>query len=204
MTMKRISVALFVGVLCLLTLPKTLHTCVGRLLVVAVSGSADQVIMGNMLSVLINERTGTTVDVIQPGGLDKCHEAVLKGKANIYLNYIAAGHAATGGSGKVEDAQKVYTLVSAGYLEKFGMVWLKPFGFEGPLNPKQGAGVEVASLAVPVTTKDVLRKFPVLDRVINKLGGQIDNPAIDELAKKSNGGDVKLVVKEFLKAQKLI
>jgi len=191
-------------VMSFLSFPKPLHTCVGRLLVIAVSDSADQALMGQMLSLLINERTGTTVDIIQPGDINKCHEAVLKGKANIYISYIGVGQAATGGSGKVDDPQKVYTLVSQGYLDQFGMVWLKPFGFEGPVSLAGGGKGSVASLAAPVTTKDVLRKFPVLDRVINKLGGRIDNVAVAELTKKTNNNDIKAVVKEFLKDQKLI
>jgi osmoprotectant transport system substrate-binding protein len=202
--MKRKCVVLTLGLMFSFMLPKPLHTCVGRLLVIAVSDSADQVLMGQMLSLLINERTGTTVDIIQPGDINKCHEAVLKGKANIYISYIGVGQAATGGSGKVDDPQKAYTLVSQGYLDQFGMVWLKPFGFEGPVSLAGGGRGSVASLAAPVTTKDVLRKFPVLDRVINKLGGRIDNSTVAELTKKTNNNEVKAVVKEFLQEQKLI
>jgi len=85
------------------------------------------------------------------------------------------------------------------------MVWLKPFGFKGPLtikgdSNKKGSG----SLAAPVTTKDVLRKFPVLDRLINKLGGRVDNSIMEELKRKAEGQEVKEVVREFLKAHKLI
>lgn len=203
-SMKRKCVILTLGLVFSFALPRVLHTCVGRLLVVAVTDSSDQVLMGQMLSLLINERTGTTVDIIQPGDINKCHEAVLKGKANIYISYIGVGQAVTGGSGKVDDPQKVYTLVSQGYLDQFGMVWLKPFGFDGPVSVAGGGKGFVASLAAPVTTKDVLRKFPVLDRVINKLGGRIDNSTVDELRKKTSNNDMKEVVKEFLKEQKLI
>ena len=176
----------------------------GRLLVVAVTNSADQVIMGQMLSLLINERTGTSVEVIQQGDIEKCHEAVLKGKANIYLSYIGTGYADMTGSTKVDDPQMVYTLVNQGYLEKFDMVWLRPFGFEGPLDPGRNGKDQSVSLAAPVTTKDVLRKFPVLDRVINKLAGRIDDAIINELAKEAGNGDVRELVKDFLKDQKLI
>ena len=56
--MKKISAVFIVGFMFFLAFPKPLHTCVGRLLVVAVTDSTDQVIMGQMLSLLINERTG--------------------------------------------------------------------------------------------------------------------------------------------------
>jgi len=157
-----------------------------------------------MLSVLINERTGTTVNIVQPGDLKRCHETVLKGKADIYINYIGMRRASTGGSTKVDDPQKVYTLVRQRYMEEFGMIWLKPFGFEGPLILEAGGKKDGATLAAPVTTKDVLRRFPVLDRLINKLGGRIDNNTMDELRKKTENEDIKEAVREFLKTQRLI
>ena len=202
--MKKKSFVLILGLIFCLVLPNPVHTCVGRLLIIAVSNSPDQVIMGQMLSILINERTGTTVEIIQPGDVQKCHETVLAEKANIYINYIGIGWASTGGSSKVNDPQKVYTLVSQSYKEKFGMVWLKPFGFSGPLTLGAKGKKDRATLAAPVSTKDVLRKFPVLDRVINKLGGRIDTHTMDELREKTEKQDVKEVVREFLKTQKLI
>jgi glycine betaine/choline ABC-type transport system substrate-binding protein len=185
-------------------LPNPVHTCVGRLLIVAVSDSTDQVIMGQMLSVLINERTGTTVEIVHPGDVKRCHETVLNGKANIYIGYIGMGGAITAGSSKVDDPQKVYTLVSQSYREEFGMIWLKPFGFRGPLTFEAGGKKESVSLAAAITTKDVLKKFPILDRLINKLGGRIDNNTIDELRENTKNQDVKEAVRGFLKAQKLI
>jgi glycine betaine/choline ABC-type transport system substrate-binding protein len=185
-------------------LPNPVHTCVGRLLIIAVSDSADQDIMGQMLSVLINERTGTTVEIVRPGDVKRCHETILNGKANIYINYIGIGRANKAGSSEVDDPQKVYTLLSQSYKEKFGMIWLKPFGFQGPLTDETGGKGDRASLAVPITTKDVLKKFPILDRLINKLGGRIDNNTIDDLRKKAEKQDVEEVVRDFLKAQRLI
>ena len=202
--MKKKSIGLILGLIFCLVLPNPVHSCVGRLLVIAVSNSPDQVIMGQMLSILINERTGTSVEIIQSADVNMCHETVLSGKANIYINYIGTGWANTGGSSKVDDPQKVYTLVSQSFNEKFGMVWLKPFGFRGPLTLDKNSKKESATLAAPVATKDVLRKFPVLDRVINKLGGRVDNHTMDELREKSEKQDVIEVVREFLKTQRLI
>jgi osmoprotectant transport system substrate-binding protein len=185
-------------------LPNPVHTCVGRLLIIAISDSADQDIMAQMLSILINERTGTTVEIVRPGDVKRCHETVFNGKANIYINYIGIGRANTAGSSEADDPQKVYTLLSQSYKEKFGMIWLKPFGFEGPLTLGEDGKKDGATLAAPITTKDVLKKFPILDRLINKLGGRIDNNTIDELRKKTEKQDVEEVVREFLKSQRLI
>jgi hypothetical protein len=43
-----------------------------------------------------------------------------------------------------------------------------------------------------------------LDRLINKLAGQVDNNVIEELRKKSENQDVETLVREFLVARNLI
>ncbi len=84
------------------------------------------------------------------------------------------------------------------------MVWLKPFGYQGPLTSEANPGKDGITLAVPIAAKDTLRKFPVLDRLINKLRGRIDNNTMDELMEKTKNRDAREVVKEFLKTQRLI
>jgi osmoprotectant transport system substrate-binding protein len=185
-------------------LASPLLACKDRLLVVAVGDSIDQVIMGQMLSILINERTGTTVEIVQPGDIQANHEAVLQGKANIYINYVGMAGAGTEGSNALEDPQKAYILARRSYMEEFGMVWLKPFGFQGPLTQAAPSGKVNRTMAAPVTTKDVIKKFPILDRLINKLAGQVNNKTLEELRKKSENQDVEITVREFLTSHKLI
>ena len=178
--------------------------CKDRLLILAVGDSIDQVIMGQMVSILVNERTGTSVEIVQPGDLQACHETVLQGNANIYINYVGMALAGTEGSNALDKPQEAYVLVRQSYINDFGMVWLKPFGFQGPLTLGAHSGKYDGTQAAPITTKDVLKKFPVLDRMINKLGGRVDNAIMEELIKKTENQDVEKVVKEFLKSQKLI
>lgn len=195
---------LIAGLIFFHLLATPLFACKGRVLVVAVGDSIDQVIMGKMLSILINERTGTTVEIAQPGDIQASHEAVLQGKANIYINYVGMAGAGTEGPNALSEPQKAYILVSRSYMEKYGMVWLKPFGFQGPLPQAAPSGIVDTSLAVPVTTKDVIKKFPILDRLINKLAGQVDNKTLEELREKSENQDVEITVREFLTSHKLI
>lgn len=180
------------------------HTCVGRVLTIAVTNSPDQVIMGKMLSLLINERTGTTVELLKTEDLKSSQETVLNKKANIFVNYIGFGLQAAGNLEIIGDSQKSYTLVRQHYLDNLQMVWLKPFGYNGPVFLEVQSGPEVTSMAAPVTTKEVLRKFPVLDRVINKLAGMVNNEILADLANKSKTQDVEEIAREFLKSQKLI
>ncbi len=203
--MKKSSLGIMCGFILVFLLSSPVHTCVGRVLTLAVTSSPDQLIMAQMLSILINERTGTTVEVVQPGDIEKCHEALLTGKADIYINYIGVGLANAGASKETDDPQEAYTLVSQLYMDRFAMVWLKPFGFTGPLTVEANPNnKERLTLAAPVATKDVLTRFPVLDRLINKLGGRIGADTMDELRQKIANQDIKVAVKAFLESQKLI
>ena len=192
------------GLILLHLLATPLLACKDRLLVVAVGDSIDQVIMGQMLSILINERTGTTVEIMQAGDIQASHETVLQGKANIYINYVGMAQADTEGSNAQNEPQKAYILASRSYMEKYDMVWLKPFGFQGPMAQAASSGKVDGTMAAPVTTKDVIKKFPILDRLINKLAGKVDNKALEELREKSENQDVEITVREFLTSNNLI
>ena len=195
---------LIAGLIIFHLLATPLLACKGRVLVLAIGDSADQVIMGQMLSILINERTGTSVEVVQLGDIKASHENVLQGKANIYINYVGMATAGTEGLNALEEPQKAYVLASRSYMEKYDMVWLKPFGFQGPMAQETPSGKVDKTLAVPVTTTDVIKKFPILDRLINKLAGKVDNNALEELRKKSENQDLETTAREFLTSRKLI
>ena len=195
---------LIAGLIFLHLLATPLLACKGRLLVIAVDNSVDQAIMGKMLSIFINERTGTTVEIVQTEDIQTSHEMVLQGKAQIYITYVGMAQAGTEGANALNEPQKAYILASRSYMEKFGMVWLKPFGFQGPLTQAAPSGKVDPSLAVAVTTKDVIKKFPILDRLINKLAGQVDNNAIEELRKNSENQDVELTIRAFLTSRNLM
>lgn len=204
-TMKRKNFLILIsGLIFLHLLATPLLACKGRLLRLAVGNSPDQLIMGKMLSIMINERTGTTVEIVQLEDIKAAHESVLNGLAEIYINYIGMAQAGTEGVNPLEKPQKAYILASRSYMQKYDMVWLKPFGFEGPLAQATSSGEIDRTLAAPITTKEVIKKFPILDRLINKLAGQVDNKVIEELRKKSENQDVETLVREFLTARNLI
>jgi glycine betaine/choline ABC-type transport system substrate-binding protein len=103
------------------------------------------------------------------------------------------------GSAQPQDEQEAYSRAKEYYLENKQMVWLRPFSFKGP--GRQSSG----SMAVPVSPRASLAKFPVLDRVINKLSGMITDAALQEMMTKlQNSSDPAVAAKEFLKARKLI
>ncbi len=178
------------------------YSCVGRVLVLALENSPDQTVVGQLLATMITERTGTTVEIVTPGDKKAIHEAMTTGKAQIYINYLESAKSYIEDAADIADPTELYATVRQGYIDEFDFIMLKPFGYDGPV--ANGSAAANASLAVPVTTKEVLKNFPVLDRVINKLGGKVDHSILEELTKMSDGKDLKAVVKEFLKTRNMI
>ncbi len=190
---------------CLPLLASPAKSCVGRILTVAIFQSADQNVMGNMLSVFINERTGTTVLLKKVSTMADCFRLVKDGDADIFIGYIGASlpdkkQVLAGGS-----PEETYSLVKQYYRENFGMVWLKPYEYHGPIPVGSDGAGSKGSLACVVTTRKVLDRFPILDRVINKLSNRIDDNAMKELiASIASSGNAEQVVKAFLKKRNLI
>ncbi len=200
---KRVIQGLFISFLFIGILAPQVSGCVGRILTLAISNSPDQQIMGAILSVYINERTGTTVKLTHPGDIQACHQAVLSGQANMYINYLKPAERILGLKKTENNPQRLYVLVSQGFLDRFKLVWLKPLGYKGPLTSSLTPGKD-ASLAAPVVSVETLRKFPVLDRLINKLGGRIDSNTLEGLEGSTKGQGTKKAARDFLKALRLI
>ncbi len=182
--------------------PSDTFSCVGRVLNVAIYDTIDQNILGQMLAVFINERTGTTIELKKAATPEECFELIKKGDADIFIGYI--------GSPIAKDAKKLvgsstdetYSLVKQYYRAQYGMVILKPFGYKGPV--KESGPVPGASLAVPITTRKVLDRFPILDRVINKLSDKIDDDTLKILIEEFKKESGEQVVKNFLKKRNMI
>lgn len=176
------------------------QSCVGRILTLSVNDSTEQKLVGQLLATYITERTGTTVNLTTVLDVKASEDLIEQCKADIFLNYIKVGMAGMEDADMSADTQESYSLVKQYYLEKNNMVWLKPLGYKGPVQNGGGG----SSLAVPVTTMDVLNRFPVLDRVINKLSGRIDDRTLQKLMQKAETDGVEVAVKGFLKDQNLI
>ncbi|MEW6089224.1 MAG: glycine betaine ABC transporter substrate-binding protein [bacterium] len=93
------------------------------------------------------------------------------------------------------------------YQEKLNLVWLKPFGFESKICKNEDVNkLGLPCLAAPVIRKDTIKKFPALPRLLDKLGGIIDDKAYQELLKKvdKDGEPAHDAARAFLKEKKLI
>jgi osmoprotectant transport system substrate-binding protein len=174
--------------------------CVGKTLVVGALNDPQQQVLAQMLSILISERTGTTVKVVSVASHAEAHEALLRADLDMYVEYTGIGQVELLNGAPIADQDQLYQAVKERYNQDFNLVWLKPFGFVDPRLTKDGAVAEAA----PVVRKDTLKKFPALARLINKLGGAIDLPTMEKLEADSQGSSSRDVARQFLKQNRFI
>lgn len=182
-----------------LTVPK-LHACVGKTLLVGAMESPQQQLLAQMLSILISERTGTSVKVVPIAGHAEAHEALLRADLDMYVEYTGIGQVTLLKEPPIADPDLLYRAVKERYNQELNLIWLKPFGFADPGIAPAGTVADAA----PVVRKDTLKKFPALARLINKLGGAIDVAAMKKLEADSTSGNYKEVARKFLKANRFI
>ncbi len=172
--------------------------CVGKMLYIGVSNSSGEQLLAEMLSLLINERTGTTVSIRVYRDSQVMYEAVKKGEVSILIENTQHSLELLGKPPE-ENARKAYAISKEVFRKSFNLVWLEPFG-----QLRIGTGKTSAYYA-PIITTDAMNNFPALPRVINKLSGMVNDEVLEKFMKAVNAGQKsRVVVKDFLRSRKLI
>jgi len=185
---------------CLLFQAQASHACVGRILYLGALQTNEDKVMSEMLALLINERTGTTIQIRAFDTTDQLYSALKSSKEEERVDILVENTAqamaqAKQPAGTTPDQD--FVTVKAFYEKELDVVWLNPFGYTA----KEGQ----PSISAPLIRRDVLTNFPLLPRVLNKLAGAINDKAYKELIKSVNDGEKpKNAAKDFLKKQKLI
>lgn len=174
--------------------------CVGKSLVVGAMDNSQQQILAQMLSILIGERTGTTVKIVPITGHAEAHEALLRADLDMYVEYTGIGQVVLLKDEPISDSKALFGAVKDRYNRELNLIWLQPFGFSAEEIAPAGTVAEAA----PVVRKDTLKKFPALARLINKLGGSIDAATMKELEKASADSNSREVARSFLKKNRFI
>ncbi|MBI5739251.1 MAG: hypothetical protein HZA16_00905 [Nitrospirae bacterium] len=193
--MKRIIISLLIAFL-LFTGPS--YACVGKVLNIGILNSVNENLLAELVSVLINERTGMTVNIRVYGDSGQIYEAVKRdelgmvvedtGRALKILNMPDNG-----------DNVKAYDLSRKEFRDRMDLIWLKPFG---AVKTEDGAGQYYYA---PVITGHVLINFPALPRLINKLSDIAADKSFREMTKAVKAdGQAGKAAKNFLKKKKLI
>ncbi len=98
-------------------------------IVVGSKGFTEQLILGNIVALMM-ENNGFKVDrKIGLGGTVICHEAIVRGDINVYVEYTGTGLTTMLKKPVMKDPEEVYQVVKKDYEEKFKLTWLKPWGF---------------------------------------------------------------------------
>jgi osmoprotectant transport system substrate-binding protein len=176
------------------------QACVGKTLVVGALDNPQQQVLAEMLSVLIGERTGTTVKVVSVAGHAEAHDAMIRAEMDMYVEYTGVGQVIILKEQPIADSDELYKAVKERYNQDLNLIWLKPFGFSDERYAPEGT----VAVAAPVVRKDTLKKFPALARLINKLGGSIDDSTMKELETASAAGNSRDVARKFLKEKRFI
>ena len=176
--------------------------CVGRTLYIGSLETDGDKIMAEMLATLINERTGTTIQIRYYPDREALYTAlksdVEEKRADILIeNTVDAMKIVGKESNQLPDND----LITAKelYEKELGIIWLNPFGFSN------STGASGQSISAPLVRRDILTNFPLLPRILNKLSGVFTNEIYSSLQKEvADGEKPKNAAKNFLKKRKLI
>lgn len=175
---------------CLLATPAI--ACVGKTVVVGSLDSPRGRLVAQVLAILINERTGTTVKVTEFADADALHRGLAGGTVDLGVEHPRRALLRLGLDAPADPAAAAEAAKGA-YLEKLNLVWMPPLGFGGP-EAGDGPGA-------PVVRKDTIKKFPALPRLIAKTEGLLPDAVLAALEK---AGDPARVAREYLREKKLI
>jgi len=176
--------------------------CVGRILYVGSLDTTEDKVLAQMLVLLINERTGTTVKIRYFDNNEAMYNALKendeKKRADIIIENTDDALALLK-KPRPGDLDQTYKQVKELYESELGLIWLNPFGF------KNANGNENQTISAPLVRRDVLTNYPLLPRVLKKLAGAINDETFLTLtAKVRDGEKPKNISKDFLRTKKLI
>lgn len=98
-------------------------------IIVGSKNFTEQLLVGHMVGYLM-EDAGYPVELkLRLGGSGLCHESLVNGDINVYVEYTGTGLTAILNEEPMYDAQAVYDKVKAMYKEKWNLVWMEPWGF---------------------------------------------------------------------------
>lgn len=135
----------------------------------------EQLILGNMVSDLIEANTDITVErKLNLGGTQVAFNALQAGELDIYVEYTGTGLVNILKQDVVNDPQKAYDIVYTEFKNKYNIQWLEPLGFNNTY---------VLAVRKDTAQKYNLEKFSDLAKASNNL---IMGPTI-EFANREDG-----------------
>lgn len=121
----------FSRLLCLVLIVASLASCSrGDRIVVGSKNFSESVILGELLAQQIERKTHLPVDRrLNLGGTLVCHDAMLAGQIDTYVEYTGTGLTAILKEPVINESKSAYQQVKDGYASRFGIEWTEPLGF---------------------------------------------------------------------------
>ena len=199
--LKKIFPIWFVMVLVLLWASSS-FACVGRILYVGALDTPEDKVISQLLVLLINERTGTSVKIRYFDDNQQLYGALQENDEEKRVDIIVENTEdalAILKKSRTGDLDQEYKQAKELYESDLGLIWLNPFGFTHAADNQQ------QTVSAPLVRRDVLTNYPLLPRVLNKLSGAITDETYTALTSKVRAGEKpKNVSKDFLRAKKFI
>lgn len=101
-----------------------------RPVVVGSKNFTEQVILGEMLAQLLESRGVPVERRLNLGGTFICHQALVAGDLDLYVEYTGTAMTAILKEKASGDAEATYRRVREVYEKDFGLAWSEPFGFD--------------------------------------------------------------------------
>ena len=99
-------------------------------IVVGSKNFTESDLLGEIVAQQIERRTGLSVERrFHLGGTFVCHHAITSGQIDLYVEYTGTAYTAVLKHAPVADRDSVYRTVARDYAQRFGLAWVKPFGF---------------------------------------------------------------------------
>jgi osmoprotectant transport system substrate-binding protein len=99
-------------------------------IVIGSKNFTEQVILGELLAQQIERKTGLVVDRrLNLGGTLICHEALVAGQLDIYVEYTGTALTAILKDPPSSNAAEVYDKVRSAYRDRYMVEWTEPLGF---------------------------------------------------------------------------
>jgi osmoprotectant transport system substrate-binding protein len=162
--------------------------CVGKTLYVGVTANQSEMLLAEMISVLVSERTGTTVKILQFKDVQALYKAVGKGEVGLLVENTERA-AGVIGKGKDASGKAAYELMKSEYRKGMNLIWLEPVGG--------------TSVTAPVISVETVSNLPALPKLINKLSNTFNEDMYSKIMKSASGNNKK-TARDFLKSKKLI
>jgi len=196
-----VALAITINIINIAMIPLPSHACVGRKLILGSLEGERQGMVTRLLSILIHERTGTTIEVKYYPDREKLLQSVRKGKVDLYVDAVDGALSRIGEDPASLSPEERFSTIKSRFDEELNLIWLKPMGYV----ERDAANVPLGPAAV-VVRKETLKTFPALPRLLEKIGTRVvlDDELLDTLVSRGRYERPAKVAREYLKEVKLI